>query len=217
MDTSSATGRTADPPAAAAGRRRDADVVRARIVKAAGEVFAASGFDGATLQLIASRAQSSVPLLVYHFKTKHDLWLAVVEDLIEPTQTKLDRAIALPDLTAGDRVREVLRLMIEMLAAQPQIHRIISIDSYETTARLTWLFETHVERLYARFTALLRDAQAEGVVRDLDPARLRYAILGVVALPAVAAEYRAMTGRDATAPEELQGSLDFLIRLIFKD
>ena len=54
-------------------------------------------------------------------------------------------------------------------------------------------------------------------MRDLDPARRRYVILGVASLPTVAAEYRALTGREAKDKAQVDASLDFIIKLIFKD
>ncbi|MGB3095135.1 MAG: TetR/AcrR family transcriptional regulator [Candidatus Deferrimicrobiaceae bacterium] len=50
-----------------------------RIFTAALKVFAGRGFDGASMRLIAERAGVGQPLVVYHFPTKEDLWVATVK------------------------------------------------------------------------------------------------------------------------------------------
>jgi len=198
-------------------RRREPEAVRGRITAAAVEIFAARGFDGASLDLIARRSGASTQLIVYHFKSKLDLWRTVVETLGRSADQTMAEILAHTDLPVGERLRRVIALRLRTLAETPELHRMIVIDAYADSDRLRWLIDAHVRASHQSLMALICEAQALGVVRELDPARLRYVILGVAALPTVAAEYRALTGRDAAAPAEVQASLDFITRLIFKD
>ena len=60
---------TADPPASK----------RARILDVAQRLFADGGFDGVSMRDIANEAGVGLPLIVYHFKTKQNLYRALFE------------------------------------------------------------------------------------------------------------------------------------------
>ena len=55
--------------------------LRSRVVPAARARFLAQGVDGASLRSIADDAGTSIGMVYYYFKTKDDLFLAVVEDV----------------------------------------------------------------------------------------------------------------------------------------
>jgi TetR/AcrR family transcriptional regulator len=198
-------------------QRHEPEPVRARILEAACGVFAARGFEGATLSLIATRAQSSIPLVVYHFKSKIGLWRAVVASFSQPFGERLGEILGHVEYSAADRLRQVIKILIDMLAERPEIHRIVMIDAYVDSDRLTWLIDTYVRGFHDDLMALIVAAKAEGALRDLDPDLLRYVILGIATLPSVAGEYRALTSRNPTAPDELARAVNFIYKLAFND
>ena len=53
------------------------------IIKAAREVFSANGFTGATIEEISAKAEIARATLYKFFKTKEDLYMAVVEDAFD--------------------------------------------------------------------------------------------------------------------------------------
>ena len=65
--------RTRTPPAAKAAETRE------RIVQAAREVFSELGYDAATFQAIAIRADLTRPAINHYFASKRVLWSEVVE------------------------------------------------------------------------------------------------------------------------------------------
>lgn len=83
------------------GRPRSADrppgFTRDQLLKAAAEVFAERGFEGASLQEVAARAGVTSATIYRHFESKADLLLGVVDEAIH----------ALP-LAESLRVNEVL-------------------------------------------------------------------------------------------------------------
>ena len=56
---------------------------RKAILDAAVDVFAVSGFRGATIDEIASRAGMSKPNLLYYFKSKQQIYQQVLEQTLE--------------------------------------------------------------------------------------------------------------------------------------
>ncbi|ANO51760.1 TetR/AcrR family transcriptional regulator [Woeseia oceani] len=57
---------------------RNAQATRERILDAAEQLFAKHGFDGVTVRQIMSKAGADVALAYYHFKSKRDLFDAVL-------------------------------------------------------------------------------------------------------------------------------------------
>jgi hypothetical protein len=63
---------------------------------------------------------------------------------------------------------------------------------------------------------LIRRGQAEGTVRECDPARLYYHIIGGGGtLYTVATEYKAFTGRDVFSEVEILRNIAFLYEIVF--
>jgi AcrR family transcriptional regulator len=71
-------------------RRPDRDSVRAELVTIAGRHFAESGYQGASLAEIARDAGYSKAALLYHFRSKQELLVAVMLDRLDETDAMLD-------------------------------------------------------------------------------------------------------------------------------
>lgn len=95
------------------GRRPgDAAKTRAEIVEAAREAFASLGYEGATMRRIADEAGVDSALISYHFGTKEQLFVAVHELPINPSDLSL--LIDGPKDQIGERIA---RFAMTMLAA----------------------------------------------------------------------------------------------------
>jgi AcrR family transcriptional regulator len=70
------------------------DALDARVLSAAAQVFASSGFRGASLQAIAELSGMSKQLLIYHFGPKPILWQAALRWSRARYQTRYAEAIA---------------------------------------------------------------------------------------------------------------------------
>src|SRR6185503_13054588 len=88
------------------GRKRTD--IEPRIVAAARERFLREGVDGASLRAIAADAGTSIGMVYYYFKTKDDLFLAVVEAIYSTLVTDLTAAMS-NDVTPRERMRRLYR------------------------------------------------------------------------------------------------------------
>jgi TetR/AcrR family transcriptional regulator len=97
---------------------------RKTILEAALQVFSAHGFRGATLDRIAERAGLSKPNLLYYFRSKEEIYVAVLADTLEEWLKPLR------DLDpAGDPIEEIGRYIeakLEMSRARPQASRLFA-------------------------------------------------------------------------------------------
>jgi AcrR family transcriptional regulator len=114
--------------------------IEPRIVHAARKEVLASGVDGASLRDIARRARTNVGMIYYYFRTKDDLFLAVVEELYvkllaelevilgmdAPIQAKLEKMFTRLG-SASDEEIDVIRLVVrEGLTSTTRFERLFT-------------------------------------------------------------------------------------------
>lgn len=199
------------------GKSKRGEEVRERILAAALECFGAFGFEGTSTRAVAERADVTHTLVLYHFQSKDMLWIATMEAAL----AKYGAAIKENLDQAGERsARETLATFIDqfvrMSARQPQIHRILTAEGNQATPRLEWIVENFIRWHFMTLRDVIRRGQDEGSVRECDPARLYYLIIGAGGTPfTLSTEYRAMTGRDVFSEAEILRNIAFIYEIVF--
>lgn len=114
--------------------RDDPEVRRAQILDEAIRIIGERGYYGFAVQDLAQRCGLTTGGLLYHFKTKEELFLAVlgeyerrteaaIRSLVETASEHSDRRAA-----AGERVAlRLLRAMMEQAEAQPELERLFTV------------------------------------------------------------------------------------------
>ena len=102
------------------GNRAAEEVRRAQIIKAAYAVAGSKGLDGLTVRAVARSAGISTGLVLFHFETKQQLVLALLDWLLETTTV-----LCITDDIARipfplDRLRALLRTEMNRLSSEPQ-------------------------------------------------------------------------------------------------
>lgn len=99
-------------------RRADGQASRARILEAAGKLFAEHSFSSVSTRRIAKAAGANLSAIGYHFGGKDELYGAVLRQLVDDTEPMIGPAIADLDAgvaaAAGDR-QKLARLMTQFL------------------------------------------------------------------------------------------------------
>lgn len=207
---------TSSSPKAETIRRRQPEQVRSRVLQAALSIFAARGFEGASMQKIADSAKVSLPLIVYHFKSKEKLWQAVIKNAV----TQFDQLIELATqqttaTTATEQLREIIKAMVDVSVKFPEFRRILETEAYTLTPRLQWLGESFAKRHHKIITKLIKQAQSEGNVLMIEPHRLSFMITAMATNPSNAAEYQYLTGRDPSSKKEVKASIAAINKAVF--
>jgi len=147
---------------------RNAEATRERILDAAEQLFAKRGFEGVTVRQIMSRAGADVALAYYHFKSKRDLFDAV---LLRRAQTLNElRLAALADVEERHRddppsVEEIIeaftRPLLEVLEEKPEEWRDYMALVAQVNNSPEWggeLMTRYFDPLVKRFLDALRRA-----------------------------------------------------------
>ena len=72
------------------------DGTRARLLDAARNLFAENGFDGASVRAITHAAHANLGAITYHFGSKWQLYVAVLEQLFGGLADQVTATAALP-------------------------------------------------------------------------------------------------------------------------
>lgn len=198
--------------------KRQPEKVLANIIEAATAAFEKDGYKGARMRSIAADAGITIQLLVYHVKTKERLWEIVMENLLtEYRKYHESRRSADRSNSAVENLRLLISDIAYFHAKHPELHRIMTQEGALPSPRLTWLTERFTRSAFEEFKSLVVEARREGNLRtDIDPARIWYAVLGIIAVPlSVTAEYQYLTGKDPSSTMELKKTTDLLEQLLF--
>jgi AcrR family transcriptional regulator len=126
----------AGPPAAAYGTGPESQArpdprpdarsrtdTRARIQQVAVELFTEHGYEGTSLREIAERLGVTKAALYYHFKSKEDIVLSLVEDYLAQMDALVAWAGSHP--TNADTRREILSRYMHIVAERSQVFRML--------------------------------------------------------------------------------------------
>src|SRR5215217_1531005 len=142
-------------------------ITRAQLLDAAERVFARDGLRGASVDAIALEAGYSTGAIYSNFKGKEDLFLALVEERIDPRLAKVYEA-AEAELAAGAPPLEAARRFVSMLRHERDAVLLL-IDFWGQAVRDRTAAERFAER-HARLGAVIarlldaaaRDSRTEG-------------------------------------------------------
>jgi len=155
-------------------RRREPDVTREKLLRAAFEEIYRRGFQAASLDTIISQAGVTKGALYHHFPDKAALGQAVVEDVVK--DLLLERWLGVLEAQPGDpltklqgmleaRVAELSREEVELGCPLNNLAQEMSPLDERFRRRITATFEAWSEG----FTKVLQRGQADGTVRqDID-------------------------------------------------
>jgi TetR/AcrR family transcriptional regulator len=99
-------------------RHRRAAETRAAILRAAADIFARAGLDGARTDAIAAAAGVNKALLYYYFKSKGDLYAAVLEDHLREFSERGLRVLT-ADESPSVTVLRYVSLHFDFISARP--------------------------------------------------------------------------------------------------
>jgi TetR/AcrR family transcriptional regulator len=144
------------------------------ILDAALEVFSAYGFRGSTVDQIAAKCGLSKPNLLYYFRRKEDIYVAVLErildDWLEPLRT-LD--------ADGEPLQEIARYIsakLQMSRDNPEASRLFANEILHGAPAIGDFLEGPLKELVEEKAAVIRGWIAKGRLAPIDPIHLIFAI-----------------------------------------
>ncbi|MBS2024240.1 MAG: TetR/AcrR family transcriptional regulator [Deltaproteobacteria bacterium] len=186
--------------------------IRERLLAAARKRFLMHGVDGASLRDIGKDARTSAAMVTYWFRTKDELFLAVVEETYVHIMAGIRAAMEQEPVPVGytQSVERLIRAVHGITDVQFQVMRIILREAMISSKRLAVLFK--------RFSgedghvALMWRIVGQGVVSgelrdDVPPMILVASTMALLVAPLMARKliFEQLTDLEAPGPAEVAG------------
>lgn len=140
------------------------------ILEAALDVFSSCGFRGATIDQIAEKAGLSKPNLLYYYRSKEAIYVAVLEDTLE---FWLEPLAALDP--AGDPLDEIGRYIttkLEMSRKRPEASRLFANEILHGAPAIDAFLKGPLKALVDREATVISKWIAEGRLAPVEPRHL---------------------------------------------
>ncbi len=145
-----------------------------KILDGALEVFSRYGYRGATVDQIAEASGMSKPNLLYYFRRKHDIYVAVLRRTLEMWLRPLEEISA-----TGDPAEELtiyIAKKLEFSRTNPQESRLFASEIMQGAPQLRPVLERQVRELVESKAAVFRTWAKAGKIIDVDPSHLIFMI-----------------------------------------
>ena len=145
-----------------------------RILLAALEVFSENGFRGATLDRIAATANMSKPNLLYYFKNKEEIHIALLTDLLDVWLAPL-REIS-PHGEPADEIGSYIRRKLESSRQFPRESRLFANEMLAGAPHISDFLQSELKQLVDEKAAIFQGWIDERRLAPCDPRHLLFAI-----------------------------------------
>ena len=145
-----------------------------RILTAALDVFSENGFRGATLDRIASTANMSKPNLLYYFKSKEEIHVALLTGLLDVWLAPL-REIS-PHGEPADEIGSYIRRKLESSRQFPRESRLFANEMLAGAPHIEDFLQNELKQLVDEKAALFQEWIDEQRLAPCEPRHLLFAI-----------------------------------------
>jgi AcrR family transcriptional regulator len=164
--------RTVATNAASDGRQKPPSRGRKELMAIAIDCFARSGYQGTSIERIASAAGVTKGALYYHFRDKEELLFEAVQDRIAEFEQRILGSVS-PQTDPAGALAEIARVCVH-IATKNNLRRFIltlMVEALDTNPQLSEAFRGILRRFRSYLSGIIRVGQEQGVFRDdIDPA-----------------------------------------------
>jgi TetR/AcrR family transcriptional regulator len=147
-------------------RRRVGRENLVRILKAAEEVFAETGFGGATMAEIADKAGLPKANLHYYFGTKEELYRAVLDDILAVWLTPI--AAVRPEADPAEALADYVRAKMKATRERPHASRVFANEVLHGAPQIERYLSHDLRRIVDEKAAVLDGWIAAGRMAPVD-------------------------------------------------
>lgn len=145
-----------------------------RILDSALSIFASTGFRGATVDELAKAAGMTKPNLLYYFKSKKVLYIAVLELVLERWLEPLEQLD--PDGDPSDQILAYMRAKLAMSKERPEDSRLFANEILNGAPLLGPVLHGHLKELVEQKVVVIRHWCDTGQLNPIDPYHLIFMI-----------------------------------------
>jgi len=187
----------------------------ARILKAAEEVFATSGFSGARTAAIAKRAGVPKANLHYYFGTKEALYRRLLENLLE-VWLGMGESIR-PEADPAQAFAAYIAAKVEHSRRRPYASKVFANELLHGAPQLRAYFRHALRRWVADKAKVIEGWVAAGRMAPIDTRHLFFTIWAMTQTYAdFDVQVAAVLGRQRLAPRDYQAATALVTQLVLR-
>jgi len=188
---------------------REVEKTRRALLDAGLEVFAAEGFDGATVEKIARRAKVNKAMISYHFGGKQGLYKAILRANFV---VAVERVQALRESKEGAAV--ILKRFIEefggMVASRPTLPTMMLREVLSGGAHLDEELMPAFLSVFATVREIISRGIREGEFRSVNPLMTHLSLVGGMLFFFATGPFRNRLSREGFLPTKMPEPGDFI-------
>lgn len=159
-------------------RKRNPDLTKQEILRAAHEEFCERGFDGARVDSIARKSGANKRLLYHYFGNKEELYCAVLSEAYRTIRAG-ERELSLDQHSPEEAMDRLVRFTFRHFHQNPWFIRLLTTENLHHARFLKTLPE--IKQLHSPLVAQIRTLVERGAEqgvfrRDVDPVQLYISI-----------------------------------------
>ncbi len=201
-------------PHALAQRQERGAETRCAILASAEHIFADGGLEGARMDAIAAEAGVNKALLYYYFRSKEELYAAILESHLQEFRRRA-LAILTADRPARSTLLRYMSLHFDFLSQRPYFPRLIHrlMTTAEQPARR--LFQEYSAPLYRKLVEVVERGVRAGELRPVDSHHTVYSLVALTVFYFSAAPIvKSVSHIDAFEPANVQRRKREVLKLI---
>jgi AcrR family transcriptional regulator len=181
---------------------------RKRILDEAIRLFISRGYDGISMREIAEACQLSKAALYYHFKSKEDLFLAIMNESLEELTTLLTHFRNQPGSTRTAISGFVHSIFIDISPEHRALIRLANQDMTKLSLEQRESFSKKYQKDFiGGITSILVDGIQSGELHPTDPALVTWIFLGML--------YPFFNPEFSRPPDEMEGMITSILDVFF--
>lgn len=188
------------------------------LLAAALELFGEKGFEGASLGMIAERADTDTALSRYYFGSKLGVWKAAIDFLTSELGSEVQEIMQQAPESAVEQLKAIIRWFIKMSAERPYLSRIIVFEGGSNKERAAYITEKVIGPFYEGMSQLIDRCKANGHIPNIETRTIFFMITHGGSFPMSMPELtNSFPGGDIKKEEALKRHADSLIQLLFRE
>lgn len=190
------------------------------IVDSASSLFAERGFRGVTTRELARSAGVSEPVLYEHFRTKEDLYSAIIDHAKQQKDGEEDPHALLDAMASIEDPRvyflKLANLIADFHTTHPEYIRQVLFAALEGHQLADLCFERNSGPVFAKVAAYLKSRMTTGQLRSTEPTIAARAIVGAIMQYCLFELHFGFRTVRASKKRTLEGIVDLFLNGILK-
>lgn len=155
---------------------------RQQLINAAMRLFSSKGFDGTTTREIAQAAGINEALIFRHFRTKEELYWAVVSSRIRAAgrQDKIREYLKSSRLDASEVLGAIAENLLDRTCEDADLTRLLLFSALRNSQLSETFFRTYMAGIYDAIADFIRHEIKQRKFRKVDPMVAARAFMGMI-------------------------------------